>query len=71
MPGAVARTSTYALNAATLSHVKDIARKGWKKALKNDPHLLKGLNVCEGNLTYAAVGKALGLDYVEPIHCIN
>ena len=71
MPGAVARTSTYALNAATFSHVKNIARKGWKEALKSDPHLLKGLNVCEGNLTYAAVGKALGLDYVEPIHCIN
>ncbi len=71
MPGAVARTSTYALNAATLSHVKDIARKGWKKALKNDPHLLNGLNVCQGNLTYAAVGKALGLDYIEPINCIN
>ena len=71
MPGAVARTSTYALNAATLSHVKDIARKGWKEALKNDPHLLNGLNVCQGNLTYAAVGKALGLDYIEPINCIN
>ncbi|MDA8888186.1 alanine dehydrogenase [Hellea sp.] len=71
MPGAVARTSTYALNAATLSHVKDIARKGWKEALKNDPHLLNGLNVCQGNLTYAAVGKALGLDYIEPINFIN
>jgi len=43
MPGAVSRTSTYALNAATVSFVKKIARKGWKQALKDDPHLLNGL----------------------------
>ena len=42
MPGAVARTSTYALNAATLSYAKRIARHGWKGALKADPHLLNG-----------------------------
>ncbi|MEM9841576.1 MAG: alanine dehydrogenase [Pseudomonadota bacterium] len=62
MPGAVARTSTYALNAATLTHAKRIARLGWEGALSQDPHLLNGLNVCEGHLTYQAVGDALGLE---------
>jgi len=61
MPGAVARTSTYALNAATLVHAKRIARLGWKAALLQDPHLLNGLNICEGHLTHAAVGEALGI----------
>ena len=70
MPGAVARTSTYALNAATLSHAKNIARKGWKAALAADPHLLNGLNVCEGKLTYAAVGEALGIETVDPKTCL-
>ncbi len=62
MPGAVARTSTYALNAATLVYAKRIARLGWKTALARDPHLLNGLNVCQGHLTYEAVGEALGIE---------
>ena len=70
MPGAVARTSTYALNAATLTHAKQIARHGWKAALKADPHLLAGLNVCHGKLTYAAVGEAQGLETVSPKSCL-
>lgn len=70
MPGAVARTSTYALNAATVAHAKNIARLGWKAALKADPHLLAGLNVCEGKLTYAAVGEALGIETVDPSTCL-
>lgn len=70
MPGAVSRTATYALNATTLVHAKRIAKMGWKAALKADPHLLNGLNVCEGKLTYAAVGEALGLDYVEAASCL-
>ena len=70
MPGAVARTSTYALNAATLSYAKRIAKLGWKAALKADPHLLNGLNVCEGKLTYAAVGQALGMEYVDAAMCL-
>lgn len=70
MPGAVSRTSTYALNAATLGHAKNIARLGWKKALKNDKHLRAGLNVCDGKLTYAAVGEALGIDTVAPESCL-
>jgi len=70
MPGAVARTSTYALNAATLGHAKQIARHGWKKALANDPHLLNGLNVCDGKLTYAAVGAAQDLPTVDAASCV-
>ena len=66
MPGAVARTSTYALNAATLVHAKRIARHGWKRALSQDPHLLNGLNVCQGHLTYQAVGDALGIETRPP-----
>ena len=66
MPGAVARTSAYALNAATLNYAKRIARLGWKEAMRADPHLLNGLNVCEGKLTYKAVADAQGLEWVEP-----
>ena len=66
MPGAVARTSTYALNAATLRHAKKIATMGWKNAMKADPHLLSGLNVCEGKLTCAPVGEALGIETFDP-----
>jgi len=64
MPGAVSRTSTYALNAATLYHAKRIARFGWKEAMREDAHLLNGLNVCEGNLTIKAVAEAQGIDWV-------
>ena len=66
MPGAVPRTSTYALNAATLHHAKRIARLGWKDALREDPHLMNGLNVALGQLTIEAVADAQGLDWVEP-----
>ena len=64
MPGAVARTSTYALNNVTLPHALRIADLGWKAALRADQHLLAGLNVWDGKLTYAAVGEALGLPHV-------
>jgi len=70
MPGAVSRTATYALNATTLVHAKRIAKMGWKAALKADPHLLNGLNVCEGKLTYAAVGEALSLETVDAASCL-
>ena len=70
MPGAVSRTSTYALNATTIGHAKAIARLGWKEALKADKHLLNGLNVCHGKLTYAAVGEALGIESVSPESCL-
>ncbi|MBA4162553.1 MAG: alanine dehydrogenase, partial [Novosphingobium sp.] len=64
MPGAVARTSTYALNNVTLPHALKIADLGWKAALKANPHLAEGLNVHEGKVTYEAVARDLGYDYV-------
>ncbi|UOB58885.1 alanine dehydrogenase [Burkholderia pyrrocinia] len=64
MPGAVARTSTFALNNATLGHALALADKGWKQAMTDDPHLRAGLNVCNGHITYEAVALALGLPYV-------
>ncbi|KEQ53392.1 alanine dehydrogenase [Sphingobium chlorophenolicum] len=63
MPGAVARTSTYALNNVTLPHALRIADLGWKQALAADPNLLNGLNVWEGRITYQAVAEALDLPY--------
>ena len=64
MPGGVARTSTYALNNVTLQHALAIANKGWKGALKSDGHLANGLNVAHGQVTYEAVARDLGYDYV-------
>ena len=64
MPGAVARTSTYALNNATLPHALKIADLGWKAALKADPNLANGLNVHAGKVTYEAVARELGYAYV-------
>jgi alanine dehydrogenase len=61
MPSAVARTSTFALNNATLPFVLAIADKGVLGALRVDPHLLRGLNVYQGKITYPAVAEALGL----------
>ena len=61
MPGAVARTSTLALGNATMPFMLALANKGWKKACADDKHLLNGLNVHAGKLTYEAVGVALGL----------
>jgi len=66
MPGAVARTSTIALGNATMPFMLALADKGWKKACADDPHLLAGLNVHAGQLTYEAVGVALGMDVVSP-----
>ncbi|WP_068089898.1 alanine dehydrogenase [Novosphingobium rosa] len=66
MPGAVARTSTYALNNATLPHALSIANLGWKEALKRDRHLLAGLNVWAGKVTYEAVARDLGYEPTAP-----
>ncbi len=63
MPGAVARTSTFALNNATLPFVLALAERGYRKALYEDPNLRAGLNVHEGRITYAAVAKDLDLPY--------
>src|SRR5690606_1742027 len=64
MPGAVARTSTYALNNVTLPHALRIADLGWKEALSRDAHLAQGLNVWNGKVTFEAVAEAIGTDYV-------
>ncbi len=66
MPGAVARTSTIALGNATMPFMLALADKGWRTACEDDPHLLNGLNVHAGQLTYYAVGKALGIDVISP-----
>jgi alanine dehydrogenase len=66
MPGGVPRTSTFALNNATLPFVLALAEKGWKKALADDPHLRNGLNVALGKVTCEPVAEALGYAYVEP-----
>jgi len=71
MPGAVARTSTFALNNATLPHAIAIADKGYKKALLDDPHLLAGLNVCHGKITYEAVARDQNLKYIPAIEALK
>ena len=63
MPGAVARTSTFALNNATLPFTLALANKGWKQACQDDPHLAAGLNVHAGQVTYKAVADALGYEH--------
>jgi len=66
MPGAVARTSTLALNNATLPFVMRLAESGTEKALVDDPYLRAGLNVFKGALTYRAVAEAQNLDFLAP-----
>ncbi len=66
MPGAVARTSTYALNNVTLPHALRMADLGWQEAMRRDPHLLAGLNVWDGKVTNAAVADALQLPFTDP-----
>ena len=64
MPGAVARTSTFALSSATSPFVLDLASKGLRRALADDAHFAAGLNVYDGMVTHAAVAEALGRPYV-------
>lgn len=66
MPGAVSRTSAFALNNATLPFTLALANKGYKKALQDDPHLANGLNVYDGAIAHEAVAKDLGKPYVRP-----
>ncbi len=65
MPGAVARTSTRALTNATLPYVFQIANKGWKKAMKENPEIKPGANVVKGKVTYKGVADAFGLEFVS------
>ena len=66
MPGAVPRTSTYALNNATLPHVLTLSDKGYRRALADDPHLRNGLNVHAGEVTCKEVAAALGYPFLPP-----
>ena len=71
MPGGVARTSTFALNNATLPFTLALADKGWRRALTEDLHLKEGLNVHDGRVTYKAVADAHGLDYMPTEEAIG
>ena len=71
MPGAVPRTSTYALNNATLPFVLKIAALGYKEALSQDQHLRNGLNVHKGEITCKEVADDLGYEYRDPMEAMN
>ena len=71
MPGAVARTSTMALNNATMPFIMQIAEKGWAKACLDNPHLKNGLNVHKGKIAYEAVALSLGEKYYSPDELIH
>jgi alanine dehydrogenase len=66
MPGGVPRTSTIALNNATLPFLVKLANKGYQKALSEDKNFLAGLNVHKGDITYKAVADVFGHEYVDP-----
>ena len=70
MPGAVARTSTMALNNATVAYVLKLADRGWRDAMNDDKGLLQGLNIHDGNVTNAAVAKAQNLDLLAAAEAI-
>ncbi len=67
MPGAVAATSTYALNNATLPYGLALADKGYRQALSESPNFLAGLNVCKGKVTFQAVAQEHNFPFVEPL----
>jgi alanine dehydrogenase len=67
MPGGVPRTSTLALTNATLPYALQLANKGWKKALKENIALRKGLNMVDGQVTYPGVAEAFGLPLGDPM----
>jgi len=71
IPGAVPLTSTLALNKATLPFVLKLANQGYKYALLNDNHLLSGLNVYKGHITYDAIAESLGYESVDPLTILN
>ena len=66
MPGGVPRTSTIALNKATLPFLVKLVNNGYEKALSEDKNFLAGLNIFKGEVTYKAVADAFGHKYVDP-----
>jgi alanine dehydrogenase len=71
MPGCVPRTSTIALNNATLPFISDLANKGYKKALNDDHHFMNGLNIIQGKCTQKEVAHDLGYNYINPNTILN
>jgi alanine dehydrogenase len=71
MPGGVPRTSTLALTNATLPYALQLANKGWTRALRENPALLKGLNIADGKVTYAGVAEAFGMPYHDPAQFVE
>ena len=71
MPGALSRTSTFALTNATFPLARELARKGAKKAVQDNPMLAKGLNLYDGKITHPAVAEALGKEYISPESAIS
>jgi len=71
MPGALARTSTFALTNATFPYALELAEKGYHQALNENPALMLGLNVYRGHVTYQAVAEALGIDWTPPEKVLN
>ena len=71
MPGGVPRTSTLALNKATLPFLSKLAKEGYEKALRSDVNFMAGLNVYKGNVTYKAVAEAFGYKYISPNELIG
>ena len=71
MPGAVPRTSTLALTNATLPFALAMAKKGWRQALRDDPHLANGLNIHAGHVTYRAVAEDLGYQHMTAQQAIE
>ena len=71
MPGAVPRTSTFALTNATLPFVKALANRGWREAMTRDPHLANGLNVHAGHVNHEAVAHDLGYEYLSAADAVK
>ena len=71
MPGGVPRTSTLALNKATVPYLVKLANNGYQKALGGDSNFLAGLNVHKGHVTYKAVADVFGYTYVDPGEAIK
>jgi alanine dehydrogenase len=71
MPGAVARTSTLALNNATIGPGLALADQGWQAAMRGNAHLKAGLNVANGKVTFEAVAQALGYAFTPPDALLN
>lgn len=71
MPGAVAGTSTYALTNVTLPYLRELADKGWRRAMREHTALCRGLNIAEGHVTFEPIAELFDLPYTDPVELIN